>query len=272
MQHDNEAEQLALDPKHPGLNDAEYVARRNFFFNHSRKERLQGGASEIIEYNDSENAIWKLILAKLNPVHEKSACSFYLDGKHALGFDEQHMPQQKILSEKINAACNFKLIPAEGLIDTRIFFAYLAKRMMPATQYIRHHSHPEYTPEPDAVHDVIGHVPPLMNRAFVDIVQLIGQGVAQSNDEQIEQWDRVYWFTIEFGLIKENNQTKILGAGILSSFGEMEYCLSEKVERKPFDIFEVINTDYDPTKMQDKLYIIESLADLKQQVTALIHR
>jgi len=180
------------------------------------------------------------------------------------------MPQLRELSQSLYRKNGFHLVTAEGLISTREFHTYLYNRSMACTQFLRHGSKPEYTPEPDAVHDILGHVPSLLNQEYAECSQLIGKGVRQANDEQLLAWDRLYWFTIEFGLIQEDNDLKVFGAGILSSYGEMKHCFSDSVERKPFNLEEVIHTDYDPTKMQDVLFIIPTIAHLKQAIKRLI--
>ncbi len=262
--------ELVLDPKHPGINDADYVARRKLFFDTSRRHRLAKLAPPEIEYSEEEHNIWRYIYAKLDAAHQTKAWSVYLAGKQALGLDVAHMPQLNSLSERLQQEHGISLLPAEGLLDTRDFHAHLYQGIMPCTQFIRHASNPEYTPEPDAVHDVLGHLPALMDKEYGELTSLIGHGVNLSKDEQLQAWDRIYWFTIEFGLIEEDGELKAFGAGLLSSFGEMEYCFSEQVERRPLSIAQIVKTDYDPTQMQNVLFVIPSLAELRRQIEAFI--
>ncbi len=182
------------------------------------------------------------------------------------------MPQLYNLQRKLQEQHQIGIVPAEGLLHGKTFHHYLRQRAMPATMFIRHHIDPEYTPEPDAVHDVLGHIPALVNSDYVDIIQLIGCAMQNANEEEFIAWSRIYWFTIEFGLIQEHNELKVLGAGILSSFGEMEYCFTNNVERRPFSLDEIINTDYDTTCMQNILYVIPSLYALKAAVLELVAR
>ena len=261
---------LVLDSKHPGLQDQNYVQRRSMFFNVSRDYRLNNKGLPKVEYTEEENRIWSLIMSKLNAVHSKKACKVYLEGKRLLHFNEQHMPQLHELDQILKRQHNIGLAPAEGLLDTRTFNRYLSNRVMPCTQFLRHGSNPEYTPEPDAVHDVIGHVPPLMNKDYVKLIELFGKGVLQASDEQLDAWARMYWFTIEFGLIEEDGELKAFGAGLLSSYGEMEYCFSNKVKHKLFNIKEVMDTPYDTTCMQDVLFVIPSMEFLYNEIQCLI--
>lgn len=265
-----EPTELILDEKHPGLQDQAYINRRNEFFNLARHYRLQELGLPKIEYTPLEHALWHTISKELEQAHQKYACSIYLQGKKALGLQIDKIPDLNTLNHQLKKQHGIQLVPAEGLIPTRAFFHYLSNRYMPCTQYLRYHLQPQYTPEPDAVHDIIGHVSPLMNKEYVELIQLIGTGVRQATDEQLLAWQRVYWFTIEFGLLQEGDQLKAFGAGLLSSFGELEYCLSNKVDRRPLDMHAIIEQDYDTTCMQNILFVIPSVTKLKQAVKELI--
>jgi monomeric phenylalanine-4-hydroxylase len=267
-----EAEELTLDSNHPGVADSDYINRRAMFFNVAREHRLHDKGLPYIEYTSEEHDIWRTVSEKLIESHNKSASEIYLEGKNLLGIETHCIPQLKDLDKSLREQHDMGLVPAEGLIDVKNFFHYLSQRFMPCTQFLRHGANPEYTPEPDAVHDVIGHIPPLMNKEYADLIQLIGQGVHSANMEQLQAWQRIYWFTVEFGLIEESNQLKVYGAGLLSSFGEMEYCFSEKVDRRPFDLDKVIHQAYNSNIMQNVLYVIPSLSFLREQIEILIER
>lgn len=167
------------------------------------------------------------------------------------------------MNRRLKKLSGFRLAPVEGLVETRGFLSWLSYRTMLSTQYIRHHSHPEYTPEPDIIHEAIGHIPMFTNRNFADFSQFIGHGARIATDEQLEELGRLYWFTVEFGLIEESGELKAYGAGLLSSFGELENAFTEKVERRPFDLREVISTSYEYSDMQPVLYVIPSYKYLK---------
>jgi phenylalanine-4-hydroxylase len=164
-------------------------------------------------------------------------------------------------------------VPAEGPIPYRTFYSYIAERGFPVTQFIRHGSKPEFTPEPDMIHDCLGHVPPLMNRDYADLLTMIGRAAVRvATGDQVLALKRLSWFSIEFGLIEEDGETKIFGAGILSSLGEIPFSLSNDVDRRPFVTDEVIETDYDPSRMQDLLFVIPSFSFLRQEVERLVTR
>ena len=267
---DNSPEKLILDAKHPGLNDANYVARRQYFFDISRDYRLNKKGLPFIEYQPEENAVWAHVYQKLDALQQQYAWSEYLKGKAALQLDPIHMPQLGELDKRIAATYGVRLVPAEGLLDTRDFHGLLSNGIMPCTQFIRHHANPEYTPEPDAVHDVLGHLPPLMHEEYGQITRLIGKGVRQSKDDALWQWDKIYWFTVEYGLIEEDGDIKAFGAGLLSSYGELKHCFTDAVEKRPLVMSDIVRTEYDPTKMQPVLYVIPSLAELKKQLIEFI--
>ena len=164
------------------------------------------------------------------------------------------------------------LVPAEGALPYRIFYQYIGQRGFPVTQFIRHGSHPEFTPEPDMIHDCLGHVPPLMNHDYAELLTLIGKAASTAtHGEHVLALKRFSWFSIEFGLIEEAGETKVFGSGILSSTGEIPYSLfSPDVTREPFVTETVINTDYDPSRMQDHLFVAPSLPFLRQELEALV--
>ena len=166
------------------------------------------------------------------------------------------------------------LVPAEGALPYRTFYEYIAERGFPVTQFIRHGSHPEFTPEPDMIHDCLGHVPPLMNQDYAELLTLIGKAAATTpHGDQVLALKRFSWFSIEFGLIEEAGETKVFGAGILVSTGEIPYSLfSPDVTRRPFVTDVVIDTDYDPSQMQDDLFIAPSLPFLRRELEALVRR
>jgi len=135
-------------------------------------------------------------------------------------------------------------------------------------------AHPEFTPEPDMIHDCLGHVPPLMNHDYAELLTLIGRAVSATHSgEHVLALKRFSWFSIEFGLIEDAGETKVFGAGILSSTGEIPYSvLSPDVRREPFVTDTVINTDYDPSRMQDHLFIAPSLPFLRSELETLVRR
>ncbi|MFN0112355.1 MAG: phenylalanine 4-monooxygenase [Blastocatellia bacterium] len=258
-------EEISLLPlDHPGAHDPAYRARRNYIADLARQYRIdpEHKIPEAV-YTPQETAVWRHVGRQLEKAHARLACSFYLDAKQQLGISAFRIPQLSELSAKLTAASGFRLAPIEGLVETRAFLSWLGKRTMLSTQYIRHHSRPDYTPEPDVIHEVIGHIPMFTVPDFADFSEFIGKGAVVASDEQLAQLGRLYWFTVEFGLIEEAGEIKAFGAGLLSSFSELEHAFSGEVERRPFQLEEVIHTSFDYSDMQPLLFVIPSYAYLK---------
>ena len=252
--------QLHLD--HPGASDEQYRTRRDYIARLAKKFRETGVITNV-EYTEEEQEIWRIVANRLEEIQAKKASKFYLQAKKDLGISNERIPQLTEMNKRLKQLSNFRLAPIEGLVETRAFLSWLSWRTMLSTQYIRHSSRPEYTPEPDIVHESIGHIPMFTNRNFADFSQFIGHGARIASEEQLEELGRLYWFTVEFGLIEEDGDVKAYGAGLLSSFGELENAFTDNVERRPFDLEQVINTPYNYSDMQPILYVIPSYEYLK---------
>lgn len=266
--------ELELEPGHPGLGDEGYIQRRRDLFALCRKHRLEALGPPYIEYTPEETRIWREVSPKLDELHIQYACQIYLEAKRRLNITRETIPQLRDLSGRLTQQTNMHLVPAEGALPYRTFYQYIAERGFPVTQFIRHGSHPEFTPEPDMIHDCLGHVPPLMNRDYAELLVLIGKAVALTNKgDQVLALKRFSWFSIEFGLLEEACETKVFGAGILSSTGEIPYSIhSPEVKREPFVTDVVIKTDYDPSRMQDHLFIAPSFVFLRRELESLVRR
>jgi len=269
-----EPTELELELGHPGLGDEEYIQRRKTLFALCRRNRLGGLGPPLIRYIPEETRIWREVTPKLDELHARHATRMYLDAKRELAITRDEVPQLGRLSERLRQETNMHLVPAEGALPYRTFYQYIGARGFPVTQFLRHGSRPEFTPEPDMIHDCVGHVPPLMNRDYAELLILIGKAVATTTrGEDVLALKRFSWFSIEFGLIEEAGETKVFGAGILSSLGEIPYSLSSpEVKRQPFVTDVVISTDYDPSRMQDNLFIAPSLPFLRRELEGLVRR
>ncbi|MGE3467113.1 MAG: phenylalanine 4-monooxygenase [Pyrinomonadaceae bacterium] len=253
--------ELELD--HPGASDEDYRTRRDYIASLAKKFRETGEITDV-DYTEAEQGVWRHVASELEELHQKHASPFYLRAKRDLGISNDRIPQLTEMNRRLRELTNFRLAPIEGLVDTRAFLSWLSWRTMLSTQYIRHHSRPEYTPEPDIVHEAIGHIPMFTNPAFADYSQFVGHGARIANDKQLDELGRLYWFTVEFGLVEHEGDIKAYGAGLLSSFGELEHAFSDKVERRPFNLEQVINHEFTYSDMQPVLYIIPSYAELKE--------
>ena len=261
--------ELHLD--HPGASDPEYRERRDYIASLSKKFRETGRITDV-DYTEEEQGIWRHVAERLEELHEKHASPFYLKAKHDLGISTQRIPQLSDMNRRLRELTGFRLAPIEGLVETRSFLSWLSYRVMLSTQYIRHHSRPDYTPEPDIVHESIGHIPMFTNPNFADYSQFVGHGARIADDKQLEELGRLYWFTVEFGLVEQEGGIKAYGAGLLSSYGELSHAFSDEVERRPFDLEQVINTPYDYSDMQPILYVIPSYRELKEATRRYVER
>jgi phenylalanine-4-hydroxylase len=261
-----EEDLVKLDPDHPGFRDPVYRARRNEIARIALAYK-PGDPVPRIAYTDAEHAVWRTVWEKLLPVHERYACAAYQEGCRLLALDHKHIPQLADVNPALHARTGFSMVPVAGLIASRAFLGQLGRSTFLATQYIRHESRPLYTPEPDVVHELVGHAASLCNPSLAQLNRLFGQAATRGSDEDITRLERLYWYTLEFGLVEENGLPRAYGSGLLSSFGELGRYESAAF-LKPFDPDEAAARPYDPTDYQAVLYVVPSL----EAVTDTIER
>ena len=251
---------IELEADHPGFNDPDYRRRRDEI------ARLapaldSGRLPRLVEYTDSERDCWATVFDKLTALFPTHACREFLDVSGDIGYSADEVPQIADVSSFLTDRTGFRLQAVAGLVSAREFLGALSRRVFCATQYIRHHSQPLYTPEPDVVHELMGHAPMLGIPEFADLSQKIGEGSLSADDHQIEQLATLYWFTIEYGVLFEGGELRAYGAGLLSSFGELEHALSGEVEIRPFDPFQAKDTSYPITTYQPLLWSVGSIRE-----------
>ena len=169
----------------------------------------------------------------------------------------RRIPQLAEVSARVERLSGFRLEPVAGLVEPRVFLENLADGVFLCTQYIRHHSAPLYTPEPDVVHELIGHGVTLASPRLAELNRMFGRAVGRTtSDEALERLSRVYWHTIEFGVLREGGCVKAYGTGLLSSAGELE--AMGRAELRPLDLEAASRQDYDPTDFQPVLFCADS--------------
>ncbi|KAJ3100967.1 hypothetical protein HDU97_001723 [Phlyctochytrium planicorne] len=245
-----------LDSDHPGFLDKAYRLRREEITRIAKTYR-HGQPLPRIDYTPTEVETWGAVFNMLKNLYETHACKehryvFPLLVQNC-GYRPDNIPQLEDVSRFIKDCTGWTIRPVMGLLSSRDFLNALAFRVFHSTQYIRHHSKPLYTPEPDVCHELLGHVPLYADPDFADFSQEIGLASLGASDEDLHKLATIYWFTVEFGLCKENGTVKAFGAGLLSSFGELERSLTPPV------IASIC--EYQPT-----YFVAESFADMKEKV------
>ncbi|WP_186648719.1 phenylalanine 4-monooxygenase [Fluviispira vulneris] len=226
-------------------------------------------------YSQEQHKTWKIMLNKQSKLVQGNLCDEYIEGMNLLNFPKEKIPSLAQSSETLRKCTGWQIIRAEGLVSPKYFFALLANKVFPCTDFIRHIDEIDYTPAPDTFHDQAGHLAMITNQRFAEFFHLFGiAGAHAKNDAEVMWFNRIYWFTVEFGLInptahagskRDHKQCRIYGAGIASSCGEIIYSLSEKVKKLPFSLDVITETDFDIHHMQDLLFEIESFDELEYE-------
>jgi phenylalanine-4-hydroxylase len=251
---------VELDPDHPGFRDKEYRARRNRIARIA-SEYVPGSVIPDAPYVPEEHEVWRAIMSALGPAHRAHACAEYLACAERLGLPPDRIPQLSEVSGKVEALSGFRLEPVAGLVEPRVFLESLAGGVFLSTQYIRHHSSPLYTPEPDVAHEVVGHAVTLASERLAEINRLVGRAVRRAQTEEaMRRLARVYWFTVEFGVVREGGAVKAYGTGLLSSAGELE--AMRGAELRPLDLEEASRLEFDPTRYQPVLFCAASFEEM----------
>lgn len=268
--HEGERPLVQLDPDHPGFRDHEYRARRNAIAQIAL-EYEPGSTIPDAPYTQEEHQLWQIIRDALRPQHRGHACAEYLECVERLALPRERIPQMREVSAKVEALSGFRLEPVGGLVEPRVFLESLANGVFLSTQYIRHHSTPLYTPEPDVVHELLGHAVLLASEPLAELNRLVGAAVKRTRTaEDLERLARVYWFTIEFGVVREAGEVKAYGTGLVSSAGELE--AMRRAELRPLDLEAASRQEFDPTNYQPTLFCADSFESMYQALRDYLMR
>ncbi|MFD0365777.1 phenylalanine 4-monooxygenase [Nocardia sp. GCM10030253] len=253
-----------LSDEHPGVHDPDYRARRNAIAAQAL-DYTPGNPVPRVEYTAEEQEVWRIVSAELARKHRKYACAEVLEASARLALPEDHIPQLDEVSAALTPLTGFSYVPAAGLVPLREFFGSFADRIFHSTQYIRHHSAPLYTPEPDAVHEIIGHANQIASPRFAAIYETVGAAVARlSTDTALKFLADVFWFSLEFGVVRERGEIRCYGAGLLSSYGEIEEF--RHADLRPLDVVAMGTATYDITHYQPVLYCAESVSEIEDVI------
>ena len=214
------------------------------------------------DYTAQDHANWKYLFERQMKLLPGRAGDAFLEGVETLGMTPDRLPALADLSRNLEAETNWQIARIPGLLHEKDFFNLLSNREFPSTDYIRGEDELDYTPAPDCFHDMFGHMPMLTQPDFADFYQLFGKAALHAKGADRPRLERFHWFTVEFGLIKQDEGLRIFGAGILSSKDEVRHALSDEVEKLPFDPAVIVEQDYTVYELQDTLFVLESFEQL----------
>jgi len=219
-------------------------------------------------YSNEEHETWALLYKKQMDLLPGRACTEFLNGLSKLNFNPIKIPALKDVDGVLKKTTGWNVVRVEGLVPEKEFFEFLARKQFPSTDFIRKRDDLNYTPAPDMFHDLFGHMSMITDSHFASFFNLIGKAGAKAEGEALKEIQRMYWFTVEFGLIRDAGKKRIYGSGILSSPGEVVYCLTDKVKCHDFNTTKVTNQEYDIWHMQEELFIIDSFEQLEREFLA----
>jgi phenylalanine-4-hydroxylase len=228
---------------------------------HSRDYVIDQGWSR---YSDEDHAVWRDLFTRQSQLLPGRACDEFLDGLSALGVVADRIPDFEALSAILTRATGWRIVAVPGLVPDDVFFRHLSERRFPATNWIRRRDQMDYLQEPDVFHDIFGHVPLLVNPVFGDYLAAYGRGGLKAlRLGALHHLARLYWYTVEFGLIRTGRGLRIYGSGIVSSRGESRYCLeSDRPTRIRFDLRRIMRTRYRIDDFQETYFVIDGFDQL----------
>lgn len=246
-----------LDEDHPGFGDPVYRARRNLI----AARALQWSPGQPIprvRYTPQEHEVWRLVSRELAAKHERLACAECRQAMTQLALPVDRIPQLAEVGERLIPLTGFRYHPAAGLVGFEDFYGSLADGVFHSTQYVRHPARPLYTPEPDLIHEIIGHGGLLASPRLAELNRLAGRAARRLETKAARDFfAKVFWFTIEFGVVWEGSELRAYGAGLLSSYGEIEEFRAAEI--RPLDLAEMGTQPYDITRYQPILYAADGL-------------
>jgi phenylalanine-4-hydroxylase len=228
-----------------------------------------------IEWSDQENKTWNILITRQLKTLKNRCCPEFLEGLKLINFPHDRVPQHKEINKTLQVLTGWQVIPVPAVIGAEEFFTLLATRKFPAASFIRIPEELDYIQEPDIFHEFFGHLPLLTDQRYADFLEEFGKLALSIEAKWRSRLFRLFWFTIEFGLVKHEGQLKSYGGGILSSVGETVYSLEqESVIRVKFDIMTTLRTPYRRDIMQPQYFVLEKYSDLfeilKEDVASLL--
>jgi phenylalanine-4-hydroxylase len=225
-------------------------------------------------YTPDDHAVWGELFGKRMEQLAHSGSNVFLDGAKAINLNKDRIPVLKDVNARLKALTGWSSHGVPGYLPAKSFFAFLAKRQFPTTVTVRPRAQMDYLPEPDIIHDVFGHVPLHADPVFAEFLQTYGKAALHTNDPfHTERLARLFWFTVEFGLIHEDGRLKLYGSGLISSEGEGHHALeSPKVDRRKFELEKVCSTTFEIDHYQPILYVLDSFEQLRDGMVTYAER
>jgi len=221
-------------------------------------------------YSDEQHQVWATLYSRRMPILRRTASRVFLEGAEAIGLDPRLIPDLASLNRRLLVRTGWSAVPVDGFLPAGEFFGCLARRMFPTTVTIRAADRLDYVPEPDIFHDVFGHVPLHADRVFAEFLQRFGALAASATTpEETERMARLFWFTVEFGLIREGGEVKVYGSGLISSHADAANALGPTCDRRPFVLDEVLDQPFRIDDLQPILFVVEDFAQLFEAVERL---
>ena len=215
------------------------------------------------EYSKEQHDVWALLYERRMTDLTTNGSEVYLKGAERIGLCPDCVPDLTVVNAKLRDITQWQAVPVSGFLPAPEFFRCLSKRMFPTTVTIRPREQLDYLPEPDIFHDVFGHVPLHASPEFADYLQRFGQIACRAErEEQVQGMARLFWFTVEFGLVREAGKVKAYGSGLISSHGDCAHALGPDCERRPFSVDAVLQQSFEIDRMQDVLFVVDSFGVL----------
>jgi phenylalanine-4-hydroxylase len=219
------------------------------------------------DYTPGQHAVWAELVRRRRPQIDAYACQEYVEGYEIIGLQDDRLPNLRAISDQLGPRTGWSTTPVSGFLPGEAFFEMLAARKFPTTTWLRSADSLEYIPEPDIFHDVFGHVPMHAHPVFADFLQHYGSVCAKAKDAEIlERLGRLFWYTVEFGLIRQNGKIKVYGSGVISSHRECTNVIEEGCEIRDFKLDEVLATPVKVDEIQKRLFAIESFDQIYEAV------
>lgn len=255
---------VELSSTHPGFGDPAYRRRRDQIAGLAERWR-PGEPLPPAPYTPDEHAVWRGLWAELREAHAELACPALLACEREVALPTDRIPQLAEVQARLGATTGFGFAPVAGLVPARTFLSRLADGCFLSTQYVRHASRPRYTPEPDVIHELVGHAASLAHPGVAALSRRFGQVAREADDASLSRLERVYWFTLEFGLCERAGRIEAVGAGLLSSVGELR-TITQGPTLCRWDLEAIASTPYDTQGYQERLFVAPSFEAMLRDV------